>query len=707
MEARVIRWSKKDVFLVISGLLFLLLINACSAFTKEEAKLTIPQLLQIKYLFQPVWSPDGGKIAFIWDDGGIKDIWVVFLSDGKLLKISHSRGEIGRPVWLPDGKELIYVQEGVLHAWKESQEETAPVEGSPKGVFPDFDISSDGGSLVFSKGGDLWLLSLGNKRSSQLTLGARIDLSPRFSPDGTKVAFISSAPPERVSEVPGELTGTKLAFLYFRRSSSDVGVISTSGGRPIWIAQSKENELYPEWSPDGRMIAVERRTVDCKQREILVRDLAMGADRLVYQESTDNWILETGRWLYDWDRGLFWSPDNRVIAFISDRDGWVHLYTVTPDGEELSQLTSGEYEISYPAWSPDGSKIAFTSNQGSLIERNIWVMPAEGGEAQQVTSMPGTNMYPLWSPNGDSIAFLHSGPYTVLDLWIIPLSSPQQPSQLTSAMPQSISKEALTPPEFLYYQSADGLKVPAFLFKPKGFSENKKYPAIIWIHGDGILQNRYGWHPSKNYGVYYAFHQYLLHKGYVVLAVDYRGSIGYGREFMHGHFMDLGGRDCDDVIKGAEYLQALDFVDPERIGVWGLSYGGFLTLQAVISRPDMFRAAVDVAGVTDWADWAKDPDGWWIRGRMGLPEENPELYHRTAPINFVEKIDTPLLILHGTADFNVPFYESVRLIDALVKHGKNFELMIYPGEVHYFIWNHTWEDALFRVESFFDKYLKQ
>lgn len=335
------------------------------------------------------------------------------------------------------------------------------------------------------------------------------------------------------------------------------------------------------------------------------------------------------------------------------------------------------------------------------------MMPAEGGKAEKLTSMAGTNIQPLWSPDGDSIAFLHSGPYTVLDLWITPIASPEQPRQLTAGMPPSISKEALTPPEFLYYKSVDGLQIPAFLFKPKGFSEKKRYPAIIWIHGDGILQNRYGWHPSKHYGVYYGFHQYLLHKGYVVLAVDYRGSIGYGREFMHGHYMNLGGRDCDDVIKGAEYLKSLGFVDPDRIGIWGLSYGGFHTLQAIIRKPDMFRAAVDVAGVTDWADWARDPDGWWIRGRMGLPEENPELYHRTAPINFVENIKTPLLVLHGTADFNVPFYESVRLVDALVKHKKNFELTVYPGEDHYFIWNRTWEDALSRVERFFDKYLKK
>ncbi len=238
------------------------------------------------------------------------------------------------------------------------------------------------------------------------------------------------------------------------------------------------------------------------------------------------------------------------------------------------------------------------------------------------------------------------------------------------------------------------------------FNEKNKYPVIIWVHGDGILQNRYGWHPSKNYGVYYGFHQYLLHEGYVVLSVDYRGSIGYGRDFMHGHYMDLGGKDADDVIFAAEYLKTLPFIDSNRIGVWGLSYGGYLTLQAIIRRPELFKAAINVAGVIDWSDWAKDPDGWWIQGRMGNPDENKELYFRASPINFIDRIQTPLLILHGTADFNVPFYQSVRLIDNLLKQGKKFEFVMYPGEDHYFVWDYTWQDVFKRVEEFFDKNLK-
>jgi dipeptidyl aminopeptidase/acylaminoacyl peptidase len=675
---------------------FLLILFSSSASFVKAGDLRTSQLLDIKYLSEPAWSPNGSNIAFIWDKGGVQEIWVSFLSDGKLTKISESKGRIVRPVWSPDGN-LFYVQEGTLFFWKSAQDKGIILNNSPKGI-DDFDISPNAKSIVYSKNGDLGMFSLENNQWTQLTSTPEIEFSPQFSPDGKTISFMSTPPLKQISEVSNELAGPKLAFLSIKYENTDVGIIPASGGAPVWVACSEENELSPKWSADSNKIVIEKRTQDCKKREIVVKDLTSNKEVVIYEEKTRKWI-------YELSQESYWSPRGNKIAFISDQDGWCHLYIYNLDDKKLTQVTMGEYEVSYPAWSPDGSKIAFTSNKGSLIERQIWLLSIPGGKLEKITEARGTNMMPLWSPEGKKIAFLHSDPYAVLDIWIKTL--PQGESkQLTNAMPESLDKNSLTPPEFLYYESGDGLKIPAFLFKPKDFDQSQKYPAIIWIHGDGILQNRYGWHPSKHYGVYYGFHQYLLHKGYVVLSVDYRGSVGYGRDFMQGHYMDLGGKDCEDVIKGAEYLKSLNFVDPERIGVWGLSYGGYLTLQAIIRNPEMFKAAINVAGVDDWNDWAKDPDGWWIQGRMGNPEDHKELYYQSAPIHFVDKIKTPLLVLHGTADFNVPFYESVRLIDALIKKGKNIELMIYPGEDHYFVWNHTWKDVFQRVEKFFEKYLK-
>jgi dipeptidyl aminopeptidase/acylaminoacyl peptidase len=223
----------------------------------------------------------------------------------------------------------------------------------------------------------------------------------------------------------------------------------------------------------------------------------------------------------------------------------------------------------------------------------------------------------------------------------------------------------------------------------------------VWVHGDGITQNFDGWHLRRDYAVYYSVHQFFVQQGYVVLAVDYRGSIGYGRDWRQGHYRDLGGADYRDIAAGVDYLKSLGTVDAGRIAIWGLSYGGYMALQALTVTPDLFRCAIDVAGVEDWRDWSLDPGGPWIRGRMGLPDEDPELFRRSSPIHFVDRIVRPLLVMHGTADVNVPFAESVRLVDVALKAGKDVDFVMYPGEYHYFQREHVLRDAWKRANAFF------
>jgi len=280
-----------------------------------------------------------------------------------------------------------------------------------------------------------------------------------------------------------------------------------------------------------------------------------------------------------------------------------------------------------------------------------------------------------------------------------------KPVRLSDSMPAAMDRAVFVEPEMVSYAGPDGQKVPAWLFVPKNLDRAKKHPAIVWIHGDGVNQGYDGWHVQRNYAVYYSFHQYLLQHGYVVLAVDYRGSIGYGRGWRQGHYRDLGGKDYGDIAAGAAYLKTLGYVDTDRIGIWGLSYGGFMALQALTVTPDLFRCAVDVAGVEDWNDWYRDPGGPWIRGRMGRPEDDPELYRRLSPIYHVNEITRPLLVLHGTSDVNVPFFESVRLIDALKRAGKPVQFVMYPGEFHYFHRAHALRDAWGEVERFFAGHL--
>jgi len=204
--------------------------------------------------------------------------------------------------------------------------------------------------------------------------------------------------------------------------------------------------------------------------------------------------------------------------------------------------------------------------------------------------------------------------------------------------------------------------------------------------------------------MYYSMHQYLVQQGYIVLSPNYRGSSGYSRDWATGHHMDLGGDDYLDVAGGADYLKTLGYVDPDRIGVWGLSYGGFLTLQAVTVTPNLFRCAINVAGVGNWAGGSTG--GGWLTARMSTPVENPEGFDRSAPVKRIETLVRPLLILHGTNDVNVGIRESLVLIDALVKKGKKFDTAFYPGEIHFFRRAAVLRDAWTRTEEFFDRHLK-
>jgi dipeptidyl aminopeptidase/acylaminoacyl peptidase len=271
-------------------------------------------------------------------------------------------------------------------------------------------------------------------------------------------------------------------------------------------------------------------------------------------------------------------------------------------------------------------------------------------------------------------------------------------------LPAEINPADLTAPVQVHYPSRkDGKPVPATLMVGKNLDKSTKHPAIIWIHGSGADQNYLAWHPGA-YRMYYAIHQYLVQQGYVILTPDYRGSSGYSREWTTGAFHDLGGGETQDVNAGADYLKTLPYIEPDRIGVWGLSYGGFMTLQSIITAPTLFNCAIDVAGVGDWETYTT---GGTILGRLGgTPVTDPELYDRSAPVKHLDKIERPLMILQGTNDTNVPLWETLKVVDRLEKLGKPFDMAFYPGEIHFFRRAFVLRDAWRRSEVFFDSHLK-
>jgi dipeptidyl aminopeptidase/acylaminoacyl peptidase len=671
---------------------------------RAQGGITINALLDIKHPFRATWSPDGRRIAFVWDRAGVQNLWVAAVAEGGPTPLTrYADGLIDGFFWGRTGESLYFERNGDL--WQVP----ASGGGEPRAVWTTSEaesgvtLSPDGGRVAFVRNGDLWVRSLSDGGETRLTETPGAEGGAMWSPDGARLAFtVTSSVPQEESP---EYAGSKIAFRRQDGFNVHVGVVPASGGPPVSVARGTGNETAPRWL-DATHLTLQRESADLTTREVLIADATTGEARVLYRDVDPKW------WSLDFlGAEPVPSPDGRWIAFISDRDGWDHLYVVPSSGGSAVQLTTGAYEVSRPAWSSDGKRIAFDANPGDnpgarqLMVAEIGSDPGSA-RLQTLTGGRGTNVGASWSPDGTRLLYQHTDPQNSSDWFVLEARASAVPRRLTDSLPPSLDRSVFVEPRLVRYPAPDGQQVPAYLFVPKGLDRSRRHPAIIWVHGDGITQNFDGWHVRRDYAVYYSVHQYLLQRGYVVLAVDYRGSIGYGKAWRQGHYRDLGGRDYQDIAAGVGYLKGLGYVDDKRVGIWGLSYGGYMALQALTVTPELFRCAIDVAGVEDWRDWFRDPDGPWVRGRLGRPEENPDLYERTSPIHMIDRIVRPLLVMHGTADVNVPFLESVRLLDVALKAGKDIDFAMYPGELHYFHRAHVLRDAWQRVERFFDVHLR-
>jgi dipeptidyl aminopeptidase/acylaminoacyl peptidase len=383
----------------------------------------------------------------------------------------------------------------------------------------------------------------------------------------------------------------------------------------------------------------------------------------------------------------------------------------------MRQLVGGGHEdFAYagdePSWAPDSRRAAFSSSNGDLHERHIWIIDALTGAMSKKDSLPGTNGQPKWSPDGGKILFAHSDVYKNLDLWVMDAASSGDPRQITHSMPANWTPANISVPEHVTYKGAQDWEIHGFLTRPAGFDPSKKYPALVWVHGGPVRQMRQGFHPLHSYAVFHAFHQYLAQKGYVSLSINFRGGIGYGRTFRTGLYRKMGVDDVTDVVNAGMYLKSMPFVDADRVAVWGLSYGGYMTLHAMTQYPDVFAMGINVAGIWDFTQWTR-----WIQSRRGsqgglfvtyfggFPEESPELYRIGSPFTYAENLKNPLINVMGTADANVDFEQLDRIVLDCVRLGKTYEAYYYPKEVHMFRWRTTWADAFPKIEREFEKYL--
>ncbi|MEX2528229.1 MAG: prolyl oligopeptidase family serine peptidase [Gemmatimonadota bacterium] len=700
-----------------------------------QGPLTVENVSAIRYPASPAWSPDGSRVAFLWDAAGKQDLYVTVPGQEPIQLTDfpvdpHTlESNIGRFAWVDDSR-ILFGKDGQLWTVGVPSSSAGPggVSMAARAVLApsrvseldnagDFVLSDDGSIMAFTRQGDLWTASveaLTQRRVTYLPEGLQPS-AQSFSRDGMWVAI--SAARRWMEEEPLPYNGTIVRTFRSRSADERLGIVSVRGGDPIWVPlQGSAGSV--QWTADGSLLFQET-SADRKTRWIRVFTPGEGV-RTLWTDYDPAWWSVTGR-----DSRTVVSPDGSQVAFVSDRTGWPHVYVMpvsaTSEGAAV-QLSSGNFGAGLPAWSPDGRSIAFHhSADGNQMERFVSVVEVGSRRVTPVVTAPGLSFDPLYSPTGERLALLRTDPQNSQDVYVVqapggggaagagsggalPVSTAAGLTRLSNSMPPEIRDPSMfTVPEPVHFPSrVDGQMVPSTIMIPEGLDRSQRHPAIVWIHGSGSDQNFLGWHPGA-YRMYYAVHQYLAQQGYIILTPDYRGSSGYDRDWATGHYMDLGGDDYLDVASGADYLKTLDFVDPDRIGVWGLSYGGFMTLQALTVTPTLFACGINVAGVGDWATWSTSG---WITGRMGTPAENPEIFHRLAPTKHMEHLVRPLLVLHGTADVNVAFRESLTLVDQLLKLGKDFDNVVYPGEAHFFRRYHVLRDAWTRAERFFDSCLR-
>jgi dipeptidyl aminopeptidase/acylaminoacyl peptidase len=569
-----------------------------------------------------------------------------------------------------------------------------------------FAISSDRTLIAFTRGGQVWIASLQNKTQRPVTgLNPATVSNPVVSADSQWIAFTTAgaglpADPGLLPfngdrmRVVGNSNGVVAGGGVERR----LGVASVYGGDITWIP-AVGNPASIQFAAGGSLVWSES-SADGKTREIKTWS-AGGAPRTLWKDRDERWFSPTAR-----DSKVLVSPNGRSVAFVSDRTGWIHVYVIPVDATSESQarqVTAGDFLAGLGGWSPDSTRLAYhRSARGNQMERFVDVVDVAAGKREQIVTEHGVNYDPSFSPDGATLVFHRTDVENSLDLYTVAARAQARIVRLSNSMPAGLEKADFTPPVAVSFPSRlDSKPVPATLMVSKHIDRSRKNPALVWIHGSGSDQNFLGWHPGS-YRMYYSLCQYLAQQGYAILTPDYRGSSGYSRDWSTGVYMGVGVNDTADVASGADYLKTLDYVDRDRIGVFGLSYGGFLTLQALTTDPTLWRAGVDVAGVVDWATYGAG----YTTPRLGTPVQNPDIYDISAPIQHMDRLQRPLLVLHGTNDRNVSFADSLRLFDVLIKLGKRFESQIYPGEIHFFRRDIVLRDAWTRIEEFFDRTVK-
>lgn len=466
--------------------------------------------------------------------------------------------------------------------------------------------------------------------------------------------------------------------------------------------EAKVREIIPSnayFANNSSKAVVNIRSKDNKDRWIAQLNLEDGSLKTLDRQRDEAWIAGPGIG-YTYGGGtLGWLPDDQHIYFQSEETGYSHLYLLNVESGEKRALTSGSYEVFNPFISNDQKHWYLTTSEVHPGERHFYKMPLMGGSKVQLTSMTGNNQVSL-SPDEKYMAIRHSYSNKPWELYLKKTQPRDQAKQLTSGQSEAFKEYSWRDPQLVTFPAADGAMVPARLYLPE--QQAKNGAAVIFVHGAGYLQNAHKW--WSNYFREYMFHNLLTDLGYTVLDIDYRGSAGYGRDWRTGIYRHMGGKDLSDQVDGVKFLVEEHDVDPGRIGIYGGSYGGFITLMALFTEADTFTSGAALRSVTDWAHY----NHGYTSNILNEPFNDPIAYRRSSPIYFAEGLEGNLLIAHGMVDINVHFQDVVRLAQRLIELGKdNWEMAVYPVEDHGFVEPSSWTDEYRRILKLFEETLRE
>lgn len=601
---------------------------------------------------QLTFSPNGTKLLYVRGGG------------------ANRNGQNPNPASLPEGVEqAIY--------YKELASKSAPAKITV-GSSPVF--YKDGVKFLFSRGGQIYESGMDINVVPRLLFNARgNNHSPRFSTDGNEVLFISD-----------------------RGDHSFIGVYSLTRRVIRWIAPDVTNDDYPVWSPDGKQIAFIR-SPGTKIGEL--SNLTGGIKFSVWVADAQSGIAKP-IWKSPADDGGFaqsyvnvplaWLASGRII-FFSEHTGWNHIFSITETGSDLKDITPGDGEVESFVADATGKFIYFDGNRTDINRRHIWKVDVTTGTPTAVTTGEGIEMYPAFAGNG--VYAFRSTANTSKTLVRIDEVSKATASVYAQKL-TTFSSAVFIKPEAVLLKAADGTTVHAQLFI--NHNSSGKRPGIVFMHGGPIRQMLLGFHYSDYYIHSYAFNQYLASQGYVVLSVNFRSGTGYGRDFRKAKNQGpRGANEYQDVVAAAKHLQTLAEVDANKIGLWGGSYGGYLTAMGLSRNPEIFKAGVDVHGVHDWSFNGQGATNSW-----GLQRVEAELALKSSPVADLSKWIAPVLFVHGDDDRNVNFQQSIDLAEKLRDKNVPVEVLVLPDEVHGFLRYESWKQVFDKAKDFFDRNLK-